>query len=70
MVEKKRNEMFEQCFEDVKEGLEKARSNDSGAFFLGMYLYLAQELPKILEKLSTTEQLFSRIKRSTLGKVL
>ena len=44
------NEMFVQCFEEVKEGLEKAKLNHSGAF-RGMYLYLAQELPKILEKL-------------------
>ena len=45
------NELFEQCFEEVKEGLEKARANNSGVFFQVMYMYLAQELPRVLEKL-------------------
>ena len=33
------NEMFEQCFEEVKEGLEKARTNNLGAFFPS-YVYI------------------------------
>ena len=45
------NEMFVRYFEEVKLSVEKAKSNNSGAFFQFMYMYLAQELPTVLEKL-------------------
>ena len=58
MVEKickEKNDLFQRCFEEVKEDLAKARSDNpnSGDYFQRMYLYLAQELPKVLKKLPT-----------------
>ena len=51
-----RSEIFEQCFEEVKEGIERVRAINSveskeQPYFRGMYLYLAQELLGALEKL-------------------
>ena len=47
-----RSEVFERCFLEVKEAVEKVRTcGKEQPYFRGMFLYLAQELPKILQKL-------------------
>ena len=43
---RERNEIFEQCFEEVKEGVEKARYNDSGVFFPRNVLVLGPRAAK------------------------
>ena len=53
---KEKNDLFQQCFKEVKEVLAKARSDnpDSSDDIQRTYLHLAQELPKVLKKLPTS----------------